>query len=280
MGKKKNIHLLIIDPQNDFCHPQGALYVNNACYDMQRLESFIRKYRDDISYIHVSLDSHRMINIAHPIFWINEEGKHPSPFTIITKEDYNNGKWQTYNPSWKVWAKTYLEELERNNKYKLCIWPPHCIIGTWGHAIVKNVSDALIHWEMSIAQKTNTMVNYIAKGSNSFTEHYSIYKAEVIIPEDESTLPNTGLKSSLMGADTIFISGEALSHCVANTVRDLCNSLGEDNIKKIVLLIDQMSSVTGFEKIANNFLLEMKERGVRQIHGIQTDNYSVSLQEI
>jgi len=32
-----NVHLLIIDPQNDFSNPQGSLFVPGADDDMKRL---------------------------------------------------------------------------------------------------------------------------------------------------------------------------------------------------------------------------------------------------
>lgn len=41
----QKIHLLIIDPQNDFCSPDGSLYVHGAEQDMQRLADFIDTYR-------------------------------------------------------------------------------------------------------------------------------------------------------------------------------------------------------------------------------------------
>ena len=56
----------------------------------------------------------------------------------------------------------------------------------------------------------------------------------------------------------------ALSHCVANTVRDIANEFGDDSyVKKLVLLTDASSSVTGFESMGDDFVREMVARGMQ-----------------
>ncbi|MGL6072476.1 MAG: hypothetical protein ACRC1E_14705, partial [Craterilacuibacter sp.] len=67
----------------------------------------------------------------------------------------------------------------------------------------------------------------------------------------------------LATADTLVIAGQALSHCVANTVRDLAIQLGEPNIDKMLLLSDCSSPVSGFEVHTRQFMDEMRERGMR-----------------
>ena len=70
------VELLIIDPQVDFCDPKvGALYVPGAEHDMNRLAAMIRRLNNKIDDIHVTLDSHHLIHIAHPIFW-KDSGDH------------------------------------------------------------------------------------------------------------------------------------------------------------------------------------------------------------
>ena len=83
----KRIHLLIIDPQNDFCDPQhGSLYVPGADTDMQRLADMITQMKHQLCDIHVTLDSHHLIDIAHPAFWQDSLGNPPAAFTQITAE--------------------------------------------------------------------------------------------------------------------------------------------------------------------------------------------------
>ena len=60
----------------------------------------------------------------------------------------------------------------------------------------------------------------------------------------------------------ILLAGEARSHCLANTVRDIANNFGEDNIKKMYLLEDCTSDVTGFEQMGKDFITEMVSRGM------------------
>ena len=255
----KNIHLMVIDPQVDFCDPSGALFVSGADQDMIRLANFIESNQSRISEIHCTLDSHQFIHIAHPIFWVNSKKENPAPFTIITDEDVRNGTWRAKHPSLQQHAQEYVDALKVNNKHSLCIWPPHCLIGSKGHSIVPVMSDALINWE----KDTFNRVNYIAKGSNFLTEHYSAVQADVPDDEDPTTKLNMYLIDELIEADEIWITGEALSHCVANTTIDIANNFGEDNIKKLVLLEDTTSSVSGFEQMGQDFVKEMVGRGMR-----------------
>jgi nicotinic acid phosphoribosyltransferase len=65
MTKRTNIQLVVIDPQNDFCDlPGAALPVTGANADMERLAKFITRAGKKLEDIHVTLDSHRFIDIA------------------------------------------------------------------------------------------------------------------------------------------------------------------------------------------------------------------------
>ena len=58
--------------------------------------------------------------------------------------------------------------------------------------------------------------------------------------------------------------GEAGSHCLANTVRDVANNFGDDSyVKRLVLLEDATSPVPGFEPFQTDFIKEMKARGMQ-----------------
>ena len=59
------------------------------------------------------------------------------------------------------------------------------------------------------------------------------------------------------------MAGEARSHCLANTVTDIADNFGEDNIKKMVLLKDACSDVQGFEQQGEDFVKNMKARGMQ-----------------
>jgi len=101
-----------------------------------------------------------------------------------------------------------------------------------------------------------------------FEEVEIVYKydsyADVPDPSDASTQINTRLIQALENADLILIAGEARTHCVANTVRDIANNFGSDSfIAKLVLLTDAASDIPGFEAHAQNFMDEMVGRGMQ-----------------
>jgi len=257
---RKRIELLIIDPQVDFCDPQrGALYVPGAEHDMSRLASMIRRLKDKLDDIHVTLDSHHFIHIAHPIFWKDTRGAHPPVFTRINRTEVEAGGWTPTVPGMYRRALDYARQLEANGRYELTIWPPHCLIGSPGHAVFPELFTALTEWESRFA-----FVDYVTKGSNILTEHYSAVQADVPDPTDASTQINTRLIQTLENADTILIAGEARTHCLAHTVRDIANNFGDDSfVSKFVLLTDASSDIPGFETHARNFLSEMVGRGMQ-----------------
>ena len=259
---KKQTHLVVIDPQNDFCDiPGAALPVTGANADMQRLAAFIDANAGRLADIHVTLDSHNPVDIAHPAWWVDAEGNPPGPFTLISEGDVASGKWRARLPEVQARSVEYVRQLYQANRYALVIWPEHCLIGTWGHNVQADVMAALNRW----ARSRMDIVDFVTKGSNPFTEHYSAVQAEVPDANDPSTLVNTRFIQTLSEADEILIAGEALSHCVANTVRDIAANFGDENIKKLVLLEDCSSPVTGFEALGRDFVAEMTARGMRVI---------------
>jgi nicotinamidase-related amidase len=269
------IHLLIVDPQNDFCdipvadQPTDplnsgrklapALPVTGADDDMKRLAAFINRVGSKLTDIHVTLDSHHPVDIAHPTWWTNDKGEAPVPFTVITSRDMAAGIWRARNPLVQERSRQYVEQLDAAQRYALVVWPEHCLMGHWGHNVHASVAQALDAW----ARNKLAVVDYVIKGSNPFTEHYSAVQAEVPDPSDPATLLNARLIHALASADLVVVAGEALSHCVAHTVRDIANNFGEDNVCKLVLLTDCCNSVGGFEQMGHDFVAEMRARGMQ-----------------
>lgn len=280
MRSAQRIDLLVIDPQNDFCDipetelpadpaaamtgtrqaiVRPALPVAGADADMKRLAAFVDRVGRKLYDIHVTLDSHNPVDIAHPVWWVNGQGASPAPFTMINVADVRAGLWRARNPLAQAHSLKYVEALAANGRYSLVIWPEHCLIGSWGHNVHSAVKVSLDRW----AREKLEVVDFVTKGSNPMTEHYSAVQAEVPDPSDPSTMLNGRLIKTLAEADMVVIAGEALSHCVANTVRDIANSFGEDNVKKLVLLTDCASSVSGFEALGTQFVQEMIGRGMQ-----------------
>lgn len=259
MGLTK-IHLVVIDPQTDFCHPDGALFVPGAPADMERLAAMLARVGTKIEKIHVTLDSHHDIHIAHPIWWVDSKGNHPDPFTIIAAKDVENGVWSAKKPSQQKRSLAYVKALEKNGRYPLCIWPPHCLIGSEGYSVVPALFEQLQKWE----REQFFPVNYLTKGSNLYSEHYGALQADVPDPADPSTQLNTGFINTLEEADIILLAGEAGSHCLANTVIDLANNFGDESyIAKLHLLEDATSPVAGFEQTQTDFIEQMTKRGMK-----------------
>ncbi len=259
-NNNQSVQLLLIDPQFDFCDPSGALYVPGAEEDVKRLSNMIKKYTGEIEDIHVTLDSHHYVHIAHPVFWVDSNQNHPDPFTLISIDDIAAGKWRAYNPGFIKKAEDYVRSLSDNGRYQLVVWPPHCLIGSRGHAVVSELFDALKSWESQF-----NVVNMVTKGSNLFTEHYSAVRADVIETDDPFTMLNMRLVDALKNCGNdgrILIAGEALSHCVANTIRDVADEFAEEELKKFVILEDASSNVPGFENLGEQFLVEMEARGM------------------
>lgn len=263
MGKER-IDLLIIDPQVDFCDPNGALYVPGAEKDMANVASMIDRFGSKIKKIHVTLDCHHLIDVSHPQMWRDSEGNSPDPFTIITSQEMRDGKWTPRLLKYKQKFIDYGEALEVSGKFPLCIWPPHCLIGSSGNAVLPVLFDALGRWEETSLDN----VDYVSKGSNPFTEHYSAVKAEVEDPNDPTTQLNTRLIKVLMDTDKILIAGEAGSHCVKNTVEDIADGFGDDTyVQKMVLLTDGVSPVISpfvdFPAVQDKFITDMAARGMQ-----------------
>lgn len=253
-----DLRIVGIDWQNDFVDPNGALYVPGADEDAKRCAKMIERLMDKITDMHMTLDSHHFVDIAHPIFWINSSGDHPPIFTNISVEDVKDGVWKPYNPADSKRALAYVKSLRDNQRYELTIWPPHCLIGSWGYGVYPVIYEQLIKWEGKFA-----MVDFVTKGSNLYTEHYSAVQADVPDPEDPETMMNTPLVETLEEADIIAITGQALSHCLANTVRDIANYFGDESIKKLVLIRDCTSNVAGCDALGEDFIKEMTARGMQ-----------------
>jgi len=255
----QKIDLVIIDPQNDFCNPNGSLFVPGAQEDVKRLAGLVGRLKDKLHDIHVTLDSHRKVDISHPMWWKNSAGAHPSPFTMITAADLKAGTWTTTQPGSYKRSLKYLQDLEAGKRYPHVIWPYHCLIGDEGHNVVPELSAAIHEWENRYA-----MCDFVTKGSNPWTEHFSAVQAEVPDPEDPSTQINTGLIQTLENADVVLVAGEALSHCLANTVRDIVNNFSNPKyVEKIHLLTDASSNVPTFDKYGDDFVRDLKAKGMK-----------------
>ena len=264
--KALNVQLLVIDPQNDFMDSPGStLPVPGANADMTRLAGLVGRVGSKLADIHVTLDSHRVIDVSHRGMWRDQDGNMPNPFTLIFAKDIESGVWTPRNPKLRGRMLAYTSTLEKTpGNYAHLIWPDHCLIGTPGAAVQSNLFAALEAWE----RKEFANVNYVTKGTNVFTEHFGALQAEVPDPQDPSTQLNTGVLEMLRDADIVGVAGEALSHCVLRTVNQIAQHIGDAHIKKFHIITDctqpvpQAPGTPDFPAIAQAWLADMQRQGM------------------
>jgi nicotinamidase-related amidase len=256
---KFRLCLMPVDVQNTFCLPDFELYVGGrsgtgAVDDNRRLCEFIYRNLGVITQISPTLDTHQPIQIFHSIFLVNDQGEHPGPYTLVSKEDVERGVWK-FNPDiahtlkisvdyGQAYLLHYAQQLQAGGKYDLTIWPYHAMLGGIGHALVAAVEEAIFFHSVARYSQPNFQI----KGNNPFTENYSVLSPEVL--KDAEGRPvaqkNAAFIKNLLEFDAVVIAGQAKSHCVAWTIEDLLNemvAIDESLVKKVYLLEDCTSPV-------------------------------------
>lgn len=246
---KERVLFIGIDFQNDFLE-KGELAVPNSHQDVENTLQFLYKNMEKITSIAISLDTHNPQQIFHPTWWIDQDGNHPEAYTIISEDDIKTGTWTAVNHQEE--SLEYVHQLEQQGRMKLCIWPFHCIEGTFGAALEGQFSN-MIHFH-SIAKQSP--IHKIVKGKDPLSEMYGIIKPEY----DKNNDVNIELLEMLKGYDKLIFAGEAKSHCVLESLRQILEHYKEDVslTSRIYLLDDCMSSILGFEEATEKALNEFK----------------------
>jgi nicotinamidase-related amidase len=258
-GDRFRVALVVVDVQNTFCTPGFELFVagrsgTGALDDSRRLCEFVYQNLDRLTQIVPTLDTHQALQIFHPVLLVDAEGRHPDPFTTVTAEDVEAGRWRISPPAAEGLGldpdyadehlRYYTRTLEEGGKYSLTVWPFHAMLGGIGYALVSAVEEALFFH--SIARYAP--LDFQPKGDNPLTEHYSMLGPEVEFDLEGEPLGrrNQPLIERLLQYDAVVIAGQAKSHCVAWTIEDL---LSDPNVQergleeKVYLLEDCTSSV-------------------------------------
>jgi nicotinamidase-related amidase len=256
---ESRICLVAVDVQNTFCIPEFELYVGGrsgtgAVDDNRRLCEFIYRNLHLITQVVPTMDTHQAMQIFHSIFFIDENGRHPAPATLITQEDIVQERWRfndALSQNLKRGAEDvrqhlvhYTSQLKDRGKYELTVWPYHAMLGGIGHAIVPAVEEAIFFH--TIARYSQPDIHI--KGNHPLTEHYSVFGPEVATDSANKVLvqKDEGLFRKLVDFDAILVAGQAKSHCVAWTISDLMeNILLHDKclVEKVYLLEDCTSAV-------------------------------------
>jgi nicotinamidase-related amidase len=255
-----HLHLLLIDVQKDFCFPEGSLYVGGrsgrgAIDDTRRIAEFVYQNLGRLTAITTTLDTHFAYQIFFPSFWVDRQGQHLQPFREITCAQLDAGEVRP-DPAIARWlcngnygwllsqVRHYCSELEKAGKYTLYLWPPHCLLGSEGHAVAGLVQEArLFHSYVRSAQSLAEV-----KGGNPLTENYSVLRPEVLTRHDGLPLAqrNTQFLKTLLASDAVIVAGQAASHCVRSSIDDLLSEIAAQDPQlagKVYLLTDCMSPV-------------------------------------
>ena len=231
----------IIDGENDFLYSgnepddwgippggkkQGALCVTGADEEALIVADMI----DQINFggLIPTLDAHHLNDCAHNVSWRDEYGNDPAIYTIVSHEDvvnhryvprfafgvFNGKKISSYD-----WALKYTKALSDRGRNPLCLWPPHCLIQTWGSCVYHPLQESYNRW----ACRTGRWVDFVTKGQYPFTEHYSAIIADV----EDGTRPETQMNLSVIHSVSRFKKfvwvGWAGSHCLKWTALDAIN---------------------------------------------------------
>jgi nicotinamidase-related amidase len=233
--------LLVVDVQNTFCLPDFELFVAGrsgraAVDDSRRLVEFVYRNLGTISQILPSLDTHQAMQIFHAMWLVDEHGNHPPPYTLVSAEDVERGRFRV-NPAVadavgldRAYAERHLSHYARRlaegQKYDLTIWPYHAMLGGVGHALVSALEEAIFFHTMARCSQPEFQV----KGDNPLTEHYSMLGPEVTEGPDGDRLggKNRKLIEKLLTFDAVVVAGQAKSHCLAWTIDDL---LDDDEVR-------------------------------------------------
>jgi nicotinamidase-related amidase len=152
------ICLVAVDVQNTFCIPEFELFVagrsgTGAVDDNARLCEFVYRSLGAITEIVPTLDTHRAMQIFHPVWLVDEDGNHPEPYTLVSAEDVERGRWRVNAAAAESvgfdaeYAQRqllhYTRALADGGKYDLTIWPYHAMLGGIGNALVSAVEEAI-----------------------------------------------------------------------------------------------------------------------------------------
>ena len=244
MERERKNALLIVDPQNDFCDQRGSLYVEGAAADTARLAKHIADTPERYDGIYISLDSHDVIAIFHPRYWVNEAGEHPAPYTPIARKDL--AEWRSASVVNEVQTKKFFDAMDRKGIESLMIWPEHCVVSTWGHQVADTLREVLAVWRNATGQA----VRYCFKGENPYSEQFSVF--EGVDDSWEDMKFNERLYRTLASFERLTVAGEALSHCVESSIASYMNRLRADGrAQEVRLLADCTSPVTGWGREAS-----------------------------
>jgi len=302
MDDQIKIALLGIDIQNTFCIPGYELFVagrsgRGAVDDNIRLCEFIYKNIGRITHIMVTMDTHQAMQIFHPIFFIDQNGHHPPPFTLISNQDIIQERWR-FNPALEEsigkdvdymqrYLIHYTQQLEQHGRYNLTIWPYHAMLGGIGHALVSAFEEAIFFHTIA----RNNQSFFDIKGDHPLTEHYSALGPEVITEHDGEQIADRDMRfiKFLQEYDLLIIAGQAKSHCVAWTIQDLLEEIqrtDDQSLNQKIYILEDCTSpvvipgVIDYTESANKAFARFSEAGVNIVKSTEDMQFWPGMENI
>jgi nicotinamidase-related amidase len=265
-----------IDCQVAFAAPTGSLFVPGAVEDTQRATQFLYNNLERITELVFSLDTHTVFQIFHPGFWLDEKGQHPAPFSVVTHDDVAAGRLRPRRAEDLPACLEYTKKLAASGKYVLTLWPYHALLGGVSHALMPCLAEAAMYHALLRDQPTV----FETKGEHELTENYSVLAPEVTeINGTRVGAFNQSLFDRLLSHDRVYVFGQAKSHCVLSTLRDLRDHiLAKDPsaMGKVHIVVDAMSPVPAppvtplppaldFPRLADEGIAELEKAGMQLV---------------
>ncbi|KAH9943249.1 Isochorismatase hydrolase [Epithele typhae] len=175
--------LIIVDVQEDFCPPDGALAVPDG---RAIVPTLLRLAALPGFALKVATRDH------HPPSHVSFAANHPgrTPFASTT---------------------TVVNPANPAERYETRLWPVHCVQGTPGSELVP---------ELRAAEAEGRLDAVVCKGTEPRVEMYSAFRSPLRAPPLASAVSD--LEARLRRADVtdVFVVGLAGDYCVASTARD------------------------------------------------------------
>lgn len=264
----QKILVIGIDYQNDFVlpdksqvadgEPYGTLSVPGSKGDIERFTRFVYNNCDKITRVFLSIDTHFVYQIFHGSMWRDSDGNPVAPYTMIAPNDLDSGKYRFVGGNPAI-AQQCVETLAKAGKGGVYIWPYHCMTGTFGWCPETQLMQ-MVHFH-SAARKTIGKERPVPtfKGTDIHSEMYGFLEPE-FNPKGDALI-NKAVLDVLMRVDNstgepkfeydqIFVGGEAGTHCLPESVRQILKRFANypDFTQRITILEDCTSPISGFEQ--------------------------------
>ena len=169
------------------------------------------------------------MQIFHAVWLVDEDGRNPEPYTLVTAADIEAGRWRA-NPAV---AETlglepeyaerhllhYMRALDASGKYRLTIWPYHAMLGGIGHALVSAVEEA------ALLPRDRAAVAAQLPAEGELAADRALLdvgpRGRPTSPRASRSPAQPALIDGCSQFDAVVIAGQAKSHCVAWTIEDL-----------------------------------------------------------